>query len=208
MSNPHVRPVGDLEDHDGMTVIVGVDYETVTIHRGIFQPGGGIRFTAAQLEEFTGLLARARREALPGFGHEPCGDRASAALAAIRERSRWISSEDGIAAEGATAERSAEDVPFLLGAIEAVLELHHRRDEPVKTRHVCRVHAYLHHPSPQWRSDVDSCPDCTVTEKRVCAEPSCRHECPDDDDWPCPTVRAITAELTRQEASDELQARP
>ena len=64
MSNPHVRPVGDLEDHDGMTVIVGVDYETVTIHRGIFQPGGGIRFTAAQLEEFTGLLAGARREAL------------------------------------------------------------------------------------------------------------------------------------------------
>ena len=71
MSNPHVRPVGDLEDHDGMTVIVGVDYETVTIHRGIFQPGGGIRFTAALLEEFTGLLAGARREALPDDGGDP-----------------------------------------------------------------------------------------------------------------------------------------
>lgn len=52
MSNPKVCPVGDLADHDGMTVIVGVDYDAVTIHRGIFQPGGGIRFTAAQLDEF------------------------------------------------------------------------------------------------------------------------------------------------------------
>jgi hypothetical protein len=59
----YVRPVGDMEDHDGMTVIVGVDYGTVTIHRGIFQPGGGIRLTAARLEEFTRLLAEAKQQA-------------------------------------------------------------------------------------------------------------------------------------------------
>lgn len=63
MTSPSVRPVGDLEDHDGMTVIVGVDYETVTIHRGAFQPGGGIRLTAARLEDFTRLLAEARQQA-------------------------------------------------------------------------------------------------------------------------------------------------
>lgn len=62
MSNPKVRPVGDLADHDGMTVIVGVDYDTVTIHRGIFQPGGGIRFSLAQLDEFRALLAEAQNK--------------------------------------------------------------------------------------------------------------------------------------------------
>jgi hypothetical protein len=44
------------------------------------------------------------------------------------------------------------------------------------------------------------CPECTVTEKYVCA--TCRHECPDDDGWPCPTYRAITAALTGEEAGD------
>lgn len=91
------------------------------------------------------------------------------------------------------------DVRRLLAVADVALKLHRRSDEPVKTRHVCSVHAYLHHPSPQWRADVEACPDCTVTEKWVCAEPSCRHECPDDDEWPCPTFEAISRALTGKE---------
>jgi hypothetical protein len=59
MSDPKVRPVGDLSDHDGITVIVGVDYDTVTIHKGIFTSGGGIRLSLAQAEEFAKLFAAA-----------------------------------------------------------------------------------------------------------------------------------------------------
>jgi hypothetical protein len=50
-------------------------------------------------------------------------DALSAALAPIRERSRWISSAAGIAAPGATAVKSAEDVPRLLAAVDAALKL-------------------------------------------------------------------------------------
>ena len=57
MSNPYVRPVGDMQDHDGMTVIVGVDYGTVTI-----EPGQ-IRLSAERAEEFAGLFVRACWEA-------------------------------------------------------------------------------------------------------------------------------------------------
>ena len=60
---------------------------------------------------------------------------------------------------------------------------------------------------PAWREDIAACPDCTVTEKYVCAEPSCRCECPDDDEWPCPTVEAITEAPNGQEAGDGLEAR-
>ncbi len=63
MSNPKVRPVGELSDHDGLNVIVGVDYDTVTIHTGIFRPGGGIRLTAGQAAAFIRLFTRAYREA-------------------------------------------------------------------------------------------------------------------------------------------------
>jgi hypothetical protein len=50
-------------------------------------------------------------------------DPAAAILAGIRERAKWTSSADGIAAPGATAEKSARDVPALLGAVERLLEV-------------------------------------------------------------------------------------
>jgi hypothetical protein len=50
-------------------------------------------------------------------------EKLSARLEAIRTRSRWTSSADGIAAPGATAIGSARDVPRLLAAVDKVLEL-------------------------------------------------------------------------------------
>jgi hypothetical protein len=48
-------------------------------------------------------------------------DPLSAALAEIRKQSRWTSSARGIAAPGATAVKSAEDVPRLLAALDVAL---------------------------------------------------------------------------------------
>jgi hypothetical protein len=89
---------------------------------------------------------------------------------------------------------SAEDVPALLAALRAVLELHVRSDKPVRTHNLCRDHSALHHHSGRFpREVIEICPECVATEKYVCAH--CHHECPDDDQWPCPTVQAITREL-------------
>lgn len=94
----------------------------------------------------------------------------------------------------------------LLKAVEAALNLHHRGDEPDRTHHVCPEHV-RQHPRAQelraWREAVGACPDCTVTERYVCAHERCRAGCPDDDGWPCPTYRDITAALTGKEAGDE-----
>jgi hypothetical protein len=57
MSDPNVRPVGDMQDHDGMTVTVGAGYGTVTI-----EPGE-IRLSAERTEEFMQLFVRACWEA-------------------------------------------------------------------------------------------------------------------------------------------------
>jgi hypothetical protein len=57
MSDPNVRPVGDMQDNDGMPVIFGVDYGTVTINPG------DVRLSAERAEEFAQLLVRACWEA-------------------------------------------------------------------------------------------------------------------------------------------------
>jgi hypothetical protein len=64
MSDPNVRVVGDMQDHDGMTVIVGVDYGTVTI-----EPGE-IRLSAERAGEFAQLLVRACWEAARQAGDQ------------------------------------------------------------------------------------------------------------------------------------------
>jgi hypothetical protein len=51
-------------------------------------------------------------------------DPLSAALEPIRVRSRWTSSAREVAAPGATALKSADDVPRLLGAVDAALRFH------------------------------------------------------------------------------------
>jgi hypothetical protein len=104
------------------------------------------------------------------------------------------------AADAAFIVTARTAMPLLLAAVEAVLNLHARAEKPSRTTRVCAEHVQERTRAhardlPAWRRDVAACPDCTATEKWVCAEPSCRHECPDDDGWPCPTVRAVTAAL-------------
>ena len=62
-------------------------------------------------------------------GADVAEDQAAAVLAAIRERSRWKSSAAGLVGPGATAVGSAEDVPRLLRAVEAALNLHQVSDD-------------------------------------------------------------------------------
>lgn len=63
MADPYVSPVNVLTDLDGRTVVVGVDYDAVTIHVGSFEPGGGIRLSPPQLEGLMAALAGARSDA-------------------------------------------------------------------------------------------------------------------------------------------------
>ena len=73
-------------------------------------------------------------------------------------------------------------------ALKRVRELHERQEKPVKSwDQLCPEHAY----DPATRSfgryaDVTACPDCRYTEHYVCSH--C--ECPNDE-WPCPTIRAL-----------------
>jgi hypothetical protein len=67
MTDPHVRVVGHVVGHvvdlDGMRLYAGVDYDTVTIHAGVFVPGAGIRLESVQAEEFARLYVAACWEA-------------------------------------------------------------------------------------------------------------------------------------------------
>ena len=56
MTGPYVRTIGAVEDMDGVTVAVGVDYDAVTVSA----PG---RFTLEQAGEFARLFTSAWREA-------------------------------------------------------------------------------------------------------------------------------------------------
>ena len=111
---------------------------------------------------------------------------------------------DRIRAELRTFGASNADAARLLAAVEAVLNLHCRSEKPTRTHNVCGEHARRRPRAaflPEWRKAVDACPDCTVTEKYVCD--CCRHTCPDDDEWPCPTYRAISAALLGSQQGEE-----
>lgn len=74
--------------------------------------------------------------------------------------------------------------------VARVRTLHGRQDKPVQSRKVCDRHGGadgLKALRLDWkRAEVESCPDCEVTEYYVC-----RHcQCPNDA-WPCPTIRAL-----------------
>lgn len=71
-------------------------------------------------------------------------------------------------------------------AIARVRALHVRSEKPRVTHHLCSHHAALDYLD---RVAVGACPDCATTEGYVCQH--CRHECPDDDGWPCATIRAL-----------------
>lgn len=57
------RPIGYVEDLDGMRVWLGVDDGAVTIHAGVFMPGEGIRLDSARSEDFARLFNTACWEA-------------------------------------------------------------------------------------------------------------------------------------------------
>jgi len=63
MADPHVRATGHVEDLDGTRLYAGVDYDTVTIHAGVYMPGGGIRLGPDQAEDFARLYVAACWEA-------------------------------------------------------------------------------------------------------------------------------------------------
>lgn len=105
-------------------------------------------------------------------------------LAAIKDRQ-----ENGSAREFVT-----RDSPRLAAAVEAALAMHARSGKPVKSYALCPEHAEnWDHAGRMFHLAVRACPDCTLTERYVCAQ--CRSDCPDDDEWPCPTYRAVAAAL-------------
>ena len=138
-------------------------------------------------------------------------DPASAALAAIRAD---IGARDDlitrmqpgrsypVAEFNGAQDRLAERVPSLLAAVERVLELHRKQDKPVRSWDLdlrCAAHDWTKRVIRSFDA-VRDCPDCRYTEYYACSH--CR--CPDDA-WPCPTVRAITAELAGDSESEPPQ---
>jgi hypothetical protein len=84
-------------------------------------------------------------------------------------------------------------VPALLAVASGVLERHVRQGKPVITTALCAQHARACRSASTLRRVTECCPGCTVTEKYVCTR--CRHECPDDDEWPCAEIRSIVTAL-------------
>lgn len=94
-------------------------------------------------------------------------------------------------------------IPHLLDAVEAALGRHKRSEKPVVTRNVCSRHMFSSVGSDTtardwqaWHAAVDACPDCTTTTKYVCV--TCRHTCPDDDEWECAEYRGHYCRAARK----------
>jgi hypothetical protein len=113
----------------------------------------------------------------------------------------WSDSKGGFIAETFGGPETARFIatartamPLLVAAVEAALKLHRPLESVV--RNICAAHAT----GSKWRksatlaefrAEVEACPDCRKEDVQVCAH--C--QCPDDE-WPCPTYRAITTALT------------
>ncbi len=85
-------------------------------------------------------------------------------------------------------------MPRLLAAVEAALKLHARQDKPVRSWDLglrCEAHDWTKNTVRSFDA-VRDCPDCSYRDRHPCVH--CRCE-----DWPCPTVLAITAALTGAE---------
>lgn len=86
----------------------------------------------------------------------------------------------------------------LLTAVDEVLKLHVRQEVPTRCWDLdlrCEKHQWTKHqsygPFEGLRENllsVRNCPDCTYRERHPCTH--CR-----EDDWPCPTVQAISSAL-------------
>jgi len=63
MGDPHVRVVGRLADEQGREVIVGVDYDTVTLRTLHTRTDGAVTLASHQAEEFAQMYVAACWEA-------------------------------------------------------------------------------------------------------------------------------------------------
>jgi hypothetical protein len=117
-------------------------------------------------------------------------DPLSSALAPYRSAHREVT-WNGERVCGSDHHRWPCDASILLDAVEAALTLHARPEKPTRCWDLdlrCPVHREIIAPVPTYTA-VRDCPDCTYRERFYCTR--CDHE-----EWPCPTVRAITAKLT------------
>lgn len=111
---------------------------------------------------------------------------------------------DGIRQRAEVTERAGyrigEDACLLLSVVDEVLKLHQRQETPCRSYDMdlrCAAHSG---PVTDWtaegtktlRESIRDCPDCTYRERHPCEH--CRCE-----DWPCPTVEAVSRALLSKE---------
>lgn len=82
----------------------------------------------------------------------------------------------------------------LTAGYEVLLKLHARSGTPVTSVAICPAHSPGRSGGAFMHDVIGDCADCVRTQRYVCVH--CRHHCPDNDEWPCPTVQEITAALT------------
>lgn len=67
----------------------------------------------------------------------------------------------------------------------------------VTMRHLCVAHGtgkgFAGLKVAEMYAAIDACPDCRKVDQTVCA--ACDPVCPDDDQWPCEDVKAISRAL-------------
>ena len=88
MADRYVRVVDHVVDMDGMTVWIGVDYDTVTIHAGVFIPGGRIKLDSSQAEDFARAYVAACWEAARQSATDAQAAELKAAAEEIRQPER------------------------------------------------------------------------------------------------------------------------
>lgn len=123
-------------------------------------------------------------------------DRLTAELEAIRERNEHMRTRYGYVGGLVALAGAKDDVPRLLAALDAVLKLHARPEKPTRSYELdLRCDAHRHARISHIRAgEVRDCPDCTYREVWYCMH--CHHE-----EWPCPTVQAITGKLAGEAGS-------
>lgn len=91
------------------------------------------------------------------------------------------------------------DTTRLLAMANAILVLHQPKTVVVRT--LCGAHDLHDLGSAEGQAAVNGCPDCAEHERVACAE--CDPICPDDNIWPCKTVRVIIEKLLGKEESGD-----
>jgi hypothetical protein len=91
-----------------------------------------------------------------------------------------------------------KDVPTLLAAVDAVLDLHKPEGRTYEIE-LCDEHTSMPSVTAPVRFEVQSaCPSCRRTERVICWQNACR-----DYGWPCPTYQAISRALGVKTSTEE-----